>query len=86
VLQKQAQVRSPQDNRRNMVNKLDKGSNFTKQNSQQSNKTQMAKSSPRATLSKTRSKVSTTLTISLMLMRLMFLICLIMILMHPMFL
>jgi hypothetical protein len=29
-LVKQAKVRPPQDNRRNMVNKLKKGSNFTK--------------------------------------------------------
>jgi hypothetical protein len=43
-------------------------------------------SSPRATLSKIRSKVSTTLTIFLILMRHMFLICLTMILMDPMFL
>jgi TolA-binding protein len=36
----QAKVRCTQDNRRNMVNKLEKGSNFTKRASQQSNKTQ----------------------------------------------
>jgi chaperonin cofactor prefoldin len=30
MLEKQAKVRPPQDNRRNMVNKLEKGSNFTK--------------------------------------------------------
>jgi hypothetical protein len=40
MLEKQAKVRPPQDNRRNMVNKLEKGSNFTKRASQQSNKTQ----------------------------------------------
>jgi hypothetical protein len=39
-LVKQAKVRPPQDNRRNMVNKLEKGSNFTKQASQQSRKAQ----------------------------------------------
>jgi cell division septum initiation protein DivIVA len=33
-LVKQAKVRPPQDNRRNMVNKLEKGSNFTKRASQ----------------------------------------------------
>jgi hypothetical protein len=36
----QTKVRCTQDNRRNMVNKLKKGSNFTKRASQQSNKTQ----------------------------------------------
>jgi hypothetical protein len=39
-LVKQAKVRPPQDNRRNMVNKLEKGSNFTKRACQQSNKGQ----------------------------------------------
>jgi hypothetical protein len=39
-LVKQAKVRHPQDNHRNMVNKLEKGSNFTKQTSQQSWKAQ----------------------------------------------
>jgi hypothetical protein len=39
-LVKQAKVRPPQDNRRNMVNKLEKGSNFTKRVCQQSNKGQ----------------------------------------------
>jgi hypothetical protein len=34
VLEKQAKVRPPQDNRRNMLNKLEKGSNFTKRASQ----------------------------------------------------
>jgi hypothetical protein len=43
VLEKQAKVRPPQDNRRNMVNKLEKGSNFTKRASQQSNKGQPLK-------------------------------------------
>jgi cell division septum initiation protein DivIVA len=33
-LVKQAKVRPPQDNRRNMVNKFEKGSNFTKRASQ----------------------------------------------------
>jgi hypothetical protein len=42
-LVKQAKVRPPQDNRRNMVNKLEKGSNFTKQASQQSRKAQPLK-------------------------------------------
>jgi hypothetical protein len=37
-LVKQAKVRPSQDNCRNMVNKLEKGSNVTKQASQQSNK------------------------------------------------
>jgi hypothetical protein len=37
---KQAKVRPSQDNRRNMVNKLEKGSNVTKQASQPSNKAQ----------------------------------------------
>jgi hypothetical protein len=37
-LVKQAKVRPPQDNHRNMVNKLEKGSNITKQASQQLNK------------------------------------------------
>jgi hypothetical protein len=35
---KQAKVRPPQDNNRNMVNKLEKGSNFTKRATQQLNK------------------------------------------------
>jgi hypothetical protein len=39
-LVKQAKVRPTQDNRRNMVNKLDNGSNLTKRASQQSNKAQ----------------------------------------------
>jgi hypothetical protein len=43
VLEKQAKVRPAQDNRRNMVNKLENGSNFTKQSSQQSNKAQPLK-------------------------------------------
>jgi hypothetical protein len=42
-LVKQAKVRPPQDNRRNMVNKLENGSNFTKQAFQQSRKTQPLK-------------------------------------------
>jgi hypothetical protein len=42
-LVKQAKVRPPQDNRKNMVNKLEKGSNFTKQASQQSMKAQPPK-------------------------------------------
>jgi hypothetical protein len=42
-LVKQAKLRPPQDNRRNMVNKLEKGSNLTKQASQQSRKTQPLK-------------------------------------------
>jgi hypothetical protein len=40
---KQAKVRSFQDNRRNMVNNLEKGSNITKQASQPSNKAQPLK-------------------------------------------
>jgi uncharacterized membrane protein len=36
-------VRSPQDNHRNMVNKVKKGSNLTKRASQQSNKAQPLK-------------------------------------------
>jgi hypothetical protein len=39
-LVKQAKVKPPQDNHRNMVNKLEKGSNITKRASQQSNKAQ----------------------------------------------
>jgi hypothetical protein len=42
-LVKQAKVRPSQDNRRNMVNKPKKGSNITKQASQQSNKAQPLK-------------------------------------------
>jgi hypothetical protein len=42
-LVKQVKVRSPQDNHRNMMNKLEKGSNFTKQASQQSRKAQHLK-------------------------------------------
>jgi hypothetical protein len=42
-LVKQAKVRPPQDNRRNMVNKVEKGSNFTKRASQQSIKAQPLK-------------------------------------------
>jgi hypothetical protein len=42
-LVKQAKVRPPQDNRRNMVNKLEKGSNLIKQASQQSRKDQPLK-------------------------------------------
>jgi hypothetical protein len=40
---KQANVRHSHDNRRNMVNKLEKGSNVNKQTSQQSNKAQPLK-------------------------------------------
>jgi hypothetical protein len=43
VLEKQAKVRPPQDNHKNMTNKLEKGSNFTKRASQQSNKAQPLK-------------------------------------------
>jgi hypothetical protein len=43
MLEKQAKVRPPQDNRRNMVNKLEKDLNFTKRASQQSNKVQHLK-------------------------------------------
>jgi hypothetical protein len=43
MLERQAKVRPSQDNRRNMVNKLEKGSNFTKRDSQQSNKAQSLK-------------------------------------------
>ncbi len=39
----QAKVRPTQDNHRNMVNKLDKDSNVSKQDSQQSNKAQPLK-------------------------------------------
>jgi predicted transcriptional regulator len=42
-LVKQAKVRPSQDNRRNMVNKLEKGSTITKQVSQQSSKAQPLK-------------------------------------------
>jgi hypothetical protein len=42
-LVKQAKVRPPQDNHKNMVNKLEKGSNFTKQAFQQSRKAQCLK-------------------------------------------
>jgi hypothetical protein len=34
ILEKQAKVKPPQDNRKNMMNKLEKGSNFTKRASQ----------------------------------------------------
>ncbi len=43
VLEKQAKVQRTQDRRRNMVNKLEKGSTVTKQASQQSNKSQLLK-------------------------------------------
>jgi hypothetical protein len=43
MLEKQAKVRPTQDNCRDMVNKLEKGSNFTKRASQQSNKAQPLK-------------------------------------------
>jgi hypothetical protein len=43
VFKKQAKVRSDQDNHRNIVNKLEKGSNFTKRAYQQSNKAQPLK-------------------------------------------
>jgi hypothetical protein len=43
MLEKQAKVRPSQDNRRNMMSKLENGSNFTKQASQQSNKSQLLK-------------------------------------------
>jgi hypothetical protein len=43
MLEKQAKVKLPQDNRRNIVNKLENGSNFTKQASQQSEKAQPLK-------------------------------------------
>jgi hypothetical protein len=39
-LVKQAKVRPTQDNRRNMVKKLENGSNITKRASKQSNKAQ----------------------------------------------
>jgi hypothetical protein len=42
-LVKQAKLRPPQDNHRNMVNKLENGSNFTKRASQQSDKAQPLK-------------------------------------------
>jgi hypothetical protein len=42
-LVKKAKVRPTQDNRKNMVNKPEKGSNFTKRASQQSNKAQPLK-------------------------------------------
>jgi hypothetical protein len=47
-LVKQVKVRHSQDNRRNMVNKLEKGSNFTKRASQQSNKAQPLKKQQKA--------------------------------------
>jgi hypothetical protein len=43
MLEKQGKVRTPQDNHRNMVNKLKNDSNFTKRASQQSNKAQPLK-------------------------------------------
>jgi hypothetical protein len=43
MLEKQAKVRPPQDNCRNMVNKLENDSNFTKRASQQSNQAQPLK-------------------------------------------
>jgi hypothetical protein len=43
MLEKQGKLRPPQDNHRNMGNKLEKGSNFTKRASQQSNKAQPLK-------------------------------------------
>jgi cellulose biosynthesis protein BcsQ len=43
MLEKQAKVRHPQDNHINMVNKLEKRSNFTKQASQELNKVQPLK-------------------------------------------
>jgi hypothetical protein len=43
MLEKQGKVRTPQDNHRNMVNKLENDSNFTKRASQQSNKAQPLK-------------------------------------------
>jgi hypothetical protein len=46
-LVKQAKVKPPQDNRRNMVNKHEKSSNFTKQASQQSNKFDLSRSNKR---------------------------------------
>jgi hypothetical protein len=42
-LVKQDKVRPPQDNRINMMNKLEKSSNFTKEASQQSRKAQHLK-------------------------------------------
>jgi CHASE3 domain sensor protein len=42
-------VRHPQDNRRNIVNKFEKGSNFTKRASQQSNKAQPLKRQQKGT-------------------------------------
>jgi non-homologous end joining protein Ku len=42
-LVKQTKVRPPQDNCRNMLNKLEKSLNFTKQASQQSRKAQSLK-------------------------------------------
>jgi TolA-binding protein len=47
-LLKQSKVRPSQDNHRNMVNKLEKGSTITKQASQQSNKTQDLKKQQKA--------------------------------------
>jgi hypothetical protein len=47
-LVKQTKVRSPQDNHRNMVNKLEKGSHITKRASQQSNKAQPLKKQHKA--------------------------------------
>jgi hypothetical protein len=45
---KQGKVRPSQDNHRNMVNKLEKGSNFTKRDSQQSEKAQPLKKQQKA--------------------------------------
>jgi hypothetical protein len=47
-LVKQAKMRPPQNNRRNIVNKLEKGSNVTKRASQQSNKAQPLKKQQKA--------------------------------------
>jgi hypothetical protein len=134
-LEKQVNAQLSQDNRRNMVNKVEKGKTVPKFTQQQkkaihhkkverasidekieyarsvflnarrshikngigyksgdkyisriNSMVKSSSSSPRATLSKIRSKVSTTLTIFLILMRHIFLICLTMILMDPMFL
>jgi hypothetical protein len=48
MLEKQAKVRPPQDNRRNMVNKLEKGSNFTKRVSHNKTKFNLSKGNKRA--------------------------------------
>jgi hypothetical protein len=103
MLEKQAKAQPSQDNRRNMVNKLEKGRTAPKLAPQQQTKPTHHKKKERANIDEKieyarssssslkgtftkRSKASITLTMFLMLMLLMFFICLIMNLMHSMFL